>query len=158
MSMPPYCFTVPSTSASTSFLREMLHGMTVASPPLFLIDAATSSQASALRLEITTLAPSIAQCSAIERPMPRLDPVTIATLFARLNGEAGCGAIGVFSLALKDHARRTFADKPRVFAARKECPPDTSSGNIEPNKDAEGETTCVDGWPEALRRCCWRCR
>src|SRR6476469_901718 len=88
MSTPPYCLIVPSTSASTSGLREMLQGMTVASPPLPLMPAATCSQASALRLETTTLAPSSAQCSAIERPMPRLEPVTMATLFSRLNGEA----------------------------------------------------------------------
>ena len=50
--------------------------------------AATSSQASALRLDTTTLAPSEAQCSAIERPMPRLEPVTIATLLSSPNGEA----------------------------------------------------------------------
>ena len=88
MSIPPYCFTVPATSASTSGLREMLHGMTVASPPFCLMPAATSSQASALRLDTTTLAPSSAQCSAIERPMPRLEPVMMATLLSRLNGEA----------------------------------------------------------------------
>ena len=88
MSTPPYCFTVPATSASTSGLREMLHGMTVASPPAFLMLAATSSQASALRLEITTLAPSEAQHSAIARPMPRLEPVMIATLLSSRNGEA----------------------------------------------------------------------
>jgi hypothetical protein len=61
--------------------------MTVASPPLFLMPAATSSQASALRLDTTTLAPSAAQCSAIERPMPRLEPVTMATLFSSPNGD-----------------------------------------------------------------------
>ena len=48
--------------------------------------AATSSQASALRLEITTLAPSFASSSAEERPMPRLEPVTTATLPVRSNG------------------------------------------------------------------------
>jgi hypothetical protein len=80
--------TVPAISASTSGLREMLHGMTVASPPFLLMLAATSSQASALRLEITTLAPSSAQHSAIARPMPRLEPVMIATLSSSRNGEA----------------------------------------------------------------------
>src|SRR5437868_1458290 len=87
MSIPPYCLTVPATSASISGLREMLQAMTVASPPLLLMPAATSSQASALRLEITTLAPSSAQCSAIERPIPRLDPVTIATFPSSPNGD-----------------------------------------------------------------------
>src|ERR1044072_5158437 len=88
MSTPPYCCTVLTTSASTSFLREMLHGITVASPPSFLMLAATSSQASALRLELTTLARSDAHHSAIARPMPRLEPVMIATLLSSRNGEA----------------------------------------------------------------------
>ena len=57
----------------------MLHGMTIASPPLLRMPAATLSQGSFLRLEITTLAPSAAMVSAIERPMPLLDPVMTAT-------------------------------------------------------------------------------
>ena len=60
--------------------------MTWASPPAFLMPSATSSQASALRLEITTLAPSFASNSADERPMPRLEPVMTATLPVRSNG------------------------------------------------------------------------
>src|SRR3954469_2537906 len=89
MSMPPYCLIVPAISASTSSLREMLHGITVASPPFALIPAAAASHASALRLDTTTLAPSSAQCSAIERPMPRLEPVTMAILFSSPNGDMG---------------------------------------------------------------------
>jgi hypothetical protein len=104
MSIPPYCFTVPAISASTSGLREMLQGITVASPPLFLMPAATSSQASALRLDTTTLAPSAAQCSAIERPMPRLEPVTMATLFSSPNG-AGMGFLRLIAQALVHAAR-----------------------------------------------------
>ena len=84
--------------------------MTVASPPFCLMPAATSSQASALRLDTTTLAPSRAQCSAIERPMPRLEPVTIATLLSSPNGDA----MGV-SLVVRGHdawrERGDFADK-----------------------------------------------
>src|SRR3981081_4816466 len=64
----------------------MLQAMTWASPPAFLMPSATCSQASALRLEITTLAPSLASNSAEERPMPRLEPVTTATLPVRSNG------------------------------------------------------------------------
>src|SRR4029079_11602474 len=64
----------------------MLQGMTWASPPLFLMPSATSWQASALRREITTLAPSFASSSADERPMPRLEPVMTATLPGRSNG------------------------------------------------------------------------
>src|SRR3954462_3133769 len=64
----------------------MLQGMTWASPPAFRMPSATSWQASALRLEITTLAPSFASSSADERPMPRLEPVMTATLPLRSNG------------------------------------------------------------------------
>ena len=79
MSILPRAFSVAETSASTSERREMLQGMTVASPPRLRIPPATSSQGSGLRLETTTLAPSAAMVSAMERPMPRLDPVTMAT-------------------------------------------------------------------------------
>src|SRR3954452_17089461 len=64
----------------------MLQGMTCASPPALLMPSATSLQASALRLEITTLAPSLASSSAEERPMPRLEPGMTATLPVRSNG------------------------------------------------------------------------
>src|SRR5262247_1717849 len=60
--------------------------MAAAVPPLAAISCATASQASALRLEITTLAPSPAMLSAMARPMPRLDPVITATLSSRRNG------------------------------------------------------------------------
>jgi hypothetical protein len=48
--------------------------------------SATSRHASALRLEITTLAPSCASSSAEARPMPRLEPVTTATWPVRSKG------------------------------------------------------------------------
>src|SRR5437667_9439849 len=64
----------------------MLQGMTCASPPALTMPSATSLQASALREEITTLAPSLASSSAEERPMPRLEPVMTATLPVRSNG------------------------------------------------------------------------
>src|SRR5882724_9298109 len=76
----------PEISASTSGFREMLQGMTWASPPALRMPSAAASQASSLRLEITTLAPSLASSSAEERPMPRLEPVTTATLPVRSNG------------------------------------------------------------------------
>src|SRR3954452_15324673 len=80
-------------SASTSSRREMLQGITWASPPALLMPSATSWQASALRLEITTLAPSLARSSAEERPMPRLEPVITATLPVRSNGVDCIGAL-----------------------------------------------------------------
>ena len=63
----------------------MLAATAVASPPLALMPFTTSSQAGSLRLETTTLAPCAAICSQIERPMPRLPPVTTATLPLRSN-------------------------------------------------------------------------
>src|SRR6516165_9066045 len=64
----------------------MLQAMTCASPPALRMPWATSSQASTLRLEITTFAPSLARSSADERPMPRLEPVTTATRPVRSKG------------------------------------------------------------------------
>src|SRR3954453_23239056 len=64
----------------------ILQGMTEGSPPAALMPSATSWQASALREETTTLAPSFARSSAEERPMPRVEPVTTATLPVRSNG------------------------------------------------------------------------
>src|SRR5688572_3298124 len=63
----------------------MLAATAAASPPLALMPFTTSSQAGSLRLETTTLAPCAAICSQIERPMPRLPPVTTATLPERSN-------------------------------------------------------------------------
>src|SRR5258708_17169692 len=63
----------------------MLAATAVASPPLALMPFTTSSQAGSLRLETMTLAPCAAICSQIERPMPRLPPVTTATLPERSN-------------------------------------------------------------------------
>jgi hypothetical protein len=40
-----------------------------------------------LRLEITTLAPRRAIASALARPMPRLEPVMMATLPSRAKGD-----------------------------------------------------------------------
>src|SRR6185503_5591123 len=65
----------------------MLAGTTIAVPsPCFaLMASATSWQASALRLEITTFAPWSAIASAIARPMPRDEPVITATFPLRSN-------------------------------------------------------------------------
>src|SRR3954454_23246694 len=76
----------------------MLQAITWTSPPVLRIPAATSSQASALRLEITTLAPSLANSSAEERPMPRLEPVITATLPVRSNGVDCMGRLPFFLL------------------------------------------------------------
>src|SRR5258708_33054406 len=64
----------------------MVRGVTWAAPRAWGMPAATASQASALRVETTTLAGSFASNSAEERPMPRLEPVMTATLPVRSNG------------------------------------------------------------------------
>ena len=56
-----------------------------ASPPASVIRCATAAQASALRLETTTFAPRSANALAIASPIPRLAPVTTATLPFRSN-------------------------------------------------------------------------
>jgi hypothetical protein len=65
----------------------MWHAVATASPARARIPAATSSQASSLRLEITTFAPCSAMRSAIARPMPRLAPVMTATFPLRSNSD-----------------------------------------------------------------------
>src|SRR5215471_11707364 len=67
----------------------MLHGIGKATswpfPYFALISLATRSQASALRLEMMTLAPCSAIRSAIASPIPFVDPVTRAILPVRSN-------------------------------------------------------------------------
>src|ERR1700761_348013 len=91
----------------------MLQGMTWASPPDLMMPSATASQASALRLEITTLAPSFARSSADERPMPRLEPVMTATLPVRSNG-----VFFIFSSLFANHLISSFrgalSREPRI--------------------------------------------
>src|SRR5215470_1575835 len=87
----------------------MLHAMTEASPPCWRMSCATASQTSALRLEITTVAPSRAIASALARPMPRLEPVTIATLPSRANGDAVACARPSSVMALPIGLREIFA-------------------------------------------------
>jgi hypothetical protein len=65
----------------------MLHGIAKASNPLLENSFWTASQASAFRLHSATLAPAQASSSATERPMPRVDPVTRATLPLKSNSD-----------------------------------------------------------------------
>src|SRR5690606_23154461 len=53
------------------------------------------SQASALRLEITTRAPARANSSAMDLPMPLVEPVMTATLPVRSKRELMCGSSGM---------------------------------------------------------------
>src|SRR5215469_5328813 len=83
MSTRPHVSRVLATRFSICALSEMRAVTAIASPPAARIAPATSSQGARLRAEIVTLAPASARHSAIARPMPRLAPVTIATLPAR---------------------------------------------------------------------------
>ena len=63
----------------------MWTGTASASLPASAISATARSQASALRLATTTLAPWAAKPWAMDSPMPRLPPVTMATRPDRSN-------------------------------------------------------------------------
>src|SRR4051794_8425787 len=79
MSTRPHASRVLATRFSSCALSEMRVVCAIASPPFARIAAATSSHGAGLRAEITTRPPASAIASAIARPMPRLEPVTIAT-------------------------------------------------------------------------------
>ncbi len=83
----PHFASVASTSACSSSLRDTLQGFAMASKPCFLSSDRTSSQDSAFLLEMQTLAPARASSSAIDLPMPRVEPVTRATLPLRSNND-----------------------------------------------------------------------
>src|ERR1700684_3529158 len=91
----------------------MLQGITSASPPSLRMPLATSSQASSLRLEITTLAPSRASSSAEERPMPRLGAVTAGAL---PGGSDGGFFIIFVSLIFRPSLREAQATKQSTLA------------------------------------------
>src|SRR3954464_3529143 len=95
----------------------MLAATAAASPPFALIPLTTSSQAGSLRLETTTLAPCAAICSQIARPMPRLPPVTTATLPVRSNIFVSMSVLpGEGEKLLPDIARRHVVAKHAVLA------------------------------------------
>jgi hypothetical protein len=85
ISMPPQCATVLSTRFCNWSFCPTWQGMTMASPPLARMPAATSSHGSALRDETTTLAPCSAMRSAMARPIPLEEPVITATWPERSN-------------------------------------------------------------------------
>src|SRR5580700_679208 len=138
MSTGPRVLFVSSTSRVSSSFWPMLHGMTTASPPRAAIPARTSSQASGLRLETTTLAPKAAIASAIARPMPFDDPVIRATLPVRSNSPR----IEVSSMTVALASRR---------AGDKKCPwtmadcDDTVRPPRGGSPKGHDEQSCTDG-------------
>src|SRR5579872_2409628 len=109
----------------------MLQAMTCASPPDLLIPSATSLQASALREEITTLAPSFASSSAEARPMPRLEPVMTATWPVRSNGVVFTALLpfALFVLRFLHRHARAWRGHPRLS-----CLQDVD-GRVKPGHD-----------------------
>ena len=85
MSRRPKRSTVRSTSAWTASSSPMCVGTPMAWPPAAVSAASASAHESALRLATATLAPAATKPSAIDRPMPRVPPVTIATRPVRSN-------------------------------------------------------------------------
>src|SRR5512143_3366004 len=108
-------------------MSPMWQATAVALPPAALIAAATASQPSCLRLETITCAPYSAYAFAIASPMPRLAPVTTATLPDRSNEIVICVSLprppyrpsraahassGLFVLG--HHSRHHFAGRQDV--------------------------------------------
>src|SRR4051794_11601207 len=77
---------VVSTRCCSSSLEDTLHGTAIVVRPRRLRSSAAAMQASALRLEITPLAPASAMAIAMALPMPRVEPVISAPLPERSNG------------------------------------------------------------------------
>ena len=76
-----------STALATMFQMSSLRLTSVGTPravwPSATMSAVTASTVAGVRLATTTFAPSRANTFAIAFPMPRPDPVTIATLPSR---------------------------------------------------------------------------
>src|SRR5262245_33773029 len=92
MSRRPSWRTVSSTSRRSSSAWRTLVGTAIERRPVFRSSVRASSSASGLRAAIATSAPCSASPIAMERPMPRLPPVTMATLPAREKSAMGMRA------------------------------------------------------------------
>ena len=118
MSIPPHSATVWSTRFCSSSLRAIWHGITTALPPLARMPAATASQASGLRLEITTVAPCSAMRLAIARPIPLVEPVTMATFPVRSNSDDIAWRPFAGGLPIEYAARLGNVNQPRMQTKR----------------------------------------
>ncbi len=79
-STPPNCSTTLAVAASTAASSVTFISTAIAVPPPLLISSAVAWAAASARSAITTLAPSLANSSAISLPMPLAEPVMMATL------------------------------------------------------------------------------
>src|SRR5262249_40685999 len=77
---PPSCLVATSTMRSPKSLAVTSPLQATARPPIPSISAIVSFAGASSRSFTTTAAPSLASRSATSRPMPRPEPVTIATL------------------------------------------------------------------------------
>src|SRR6185437_7203884 len=93
----------------------MWQAMPIASPPAVRISAATVSQTSCLRPEMTTRAPARAISSAIARPMPRVLPVTTATFPVRSKSPMRASAVHIAAML---HTQPVAGNCRRVRASR----------------------------------------
>src|SRR6266851_8725666 len=92
----PNARTVSSKRRSTAASSPRSAATAMAFPPPLAISSTIGARRPPSVLPCTTTcAPSAARTSAVALPMPRLDPVTIATLFLRrMRGRASCGGGG----------------------------------------------------------------
>jgi hypothetical protein len=107
MSIFPHRFMVASTSCCNCSFCAMLQGREIASKPLPVNSLVTSSQAAALRLEITTLAPAFAISSAMHLPIPLVEPVISATFPVSSNMLRSWLDRGAIFAPLDDSCRNT---------------------------------------------------
>src|SRR5215469_2397262 len=93
-------------------------GRATLAPRALLISAATFSQASALRLETTTLAPCSARRCTMASPMPLVEPVTSATFPLKSKSDMGFLAVfWNFGVAILRHTRgwRQMPRFPKIW-------------------------------------------
>lgn len=88
----PYRSSAAPTMATTSSSWARSVRTNTASPPAARISSSTAAPSSSLRPVTTTRAPSRAKRTAVARPIPRVDPVTIATFPASRSPDAISGA------------------------------------------------------------------
>src|SRR4051794_24349221 len=83
ISMAPKSRSAPAQNFRTASASETSHRSAWAVRPIAAISATTPSASSSPSWQMITSAPSAAKASAIAAPMPRLPPVTNATLLSR---------------------------------------------------------------------------
>src|ERR1700694_593070 len=109
---PPSCLTATSTMRSPKSLAVTSPLQATARPPIFSMRPIVSLAGASSRSLTTTAAPSRASRRATCCPMPRPDPVTIATLPSSCPIASGLPAV-VWRLAQERHLRLRVGELPR---------------------------------------------